>query len=239
MKKSNENKDKLRNIAEVFKDIFVLIVLLLVFFFRGLRMSTKTSKKKVLRILRRKYPDYEIDELIMTYADWSSTIKAADEDDKDIKASGAEAVIRNNIEQRTLHFSKTFGIWRITNDVPDTGPNVPEGAYFVTKSYGAVGPAIDIDEYIKGCWIIPDKNGDAYHKVGSDDIWHYSIHYVSSIYKVENGKVYELNKDTFIWELTERTYSEMDYYGNYDPITKEEAEEIIRTYKKEEEKILV
>ena len=67
MKKSNENKDKLRNIAEVFKDIFVLIVLLLVFFFRGLRMSTKTSKKKVLRILRRKYPDYEIDEPIKLF----------------------------------------------------------------------------------------------------------------------------------------------------------------------------
>ena len=47
----------------------------------------------------------------------------------------------------------------------------------------------------------------------------------------KNENVYELNKKTFQWELSELTYSSLDYLGNYERISKAEAEEFINRFK--------
>lgn len=204
------------------------IVLLAVVLTKNIFVSkTKTSKKRIIRIIKRKYPAYQIVSLRMQYADWSSTIKEAKDGHR---ATSAKAVIRNDEEQRTLHFSSSFRIWRTIHDAPDSGKNVPDGVYYMAEHYGAVGKKIDIDEYIKDLWIIPDKNGKSYHKSDGEN-WYYSIHYITNLYRTENGSVYMLNPETFEWELTEKTYSEIDYYGNYTRISKTEAEQIIRKHR--------
>ena len=220
---------------KIFKRIgafFYAVLMVLLIIMQLLGPKTKKSRKRVIRKIRRKYPDYEIAEVIMQYSDWSSTIRTANEDHK---ATSAEVVIKNGDRQRTIHLERRFyWMWRIESDAPDHGPDVPEDAYFVEKSVDSVGRRIDIEACVRSAWVIPDENGELYHISGNDDNWCYVYTCVRNLYKTQGGQVYVLNKKTFEWELTELLYSELDYYGNYDPISKEDAEQIIREHQKED-----
>ena len=212
------------------KDIFICIVLLGVVFLKNISTPpTEKSRERIMRIIRKKYPSYQIISLTPEYADWSSTIKTADDEHK---ATRATAVIKNEEEQRTLRFGLRFRIWRMTRDAPDGGRNVPDDVYFMEDNRAAAGKRIDIEESVRNSWVIPDEKGRAYKKSGSGDNWYYSYHYIKNIYRTQNGSIYVLNKDTFGWELTEKTYSELDYYGNYTKISKHTAEELISTRRK-------
>ena len=189
--------------------------------------KTETSRKRVTKMIRRKYPAYQIVNLRMQYADWSSTIKEANNSHR---ATSAKAVIENHEEQRTLHFRSHFRIWRITHDTPDSGRNVPDEAYFMEDNWAALGQKLDIDESIRQTWVLPDENGNLYHKSGGDN-WYYSYHYIRNIYKTKNGKIYVLNRISFEWELTDKSYSELDYYANYTQISSKEAKRIIQENK--------
>ena len=212
-----------KTILRIIGSIGTTALLLVILALNCLKPKTGTSRKKVTRIIRRKYPSYEITDLIMEYADWSSTICTADEDHR---ATSAVAVIRSDTEQRTLHLHRSFFRWKLTHDAPDSGPNVPEDAYFMEDNWGAVGQRIDMDAYIRQLWVIPDENGALYHKSGGEN-WYYACHYIRNLYKTAGGRVYVLNRKSPAWELTDKLYSELDFYGNYTAISKEEAEAFI------------
>ena len=214
-----------KTIFRIIGSIGTTALVLLLLALNCLKPKTETSRKKVTRIIRRKYPSYEIIDLLMEYADWSSTICTADEEHR---ATSAVAVIRSDTEQRTLHLRRSVFRWKLTHDAPDSGPDVPEDAYFMEDDWGAVGKRIDMDAYIRRSWVIPDEDGSLYHKSGGEN-WYYACHYIRNLYKTAGGRVYVLNRNTFAWELTDKLYSELDFYGNYTKITKEKAEALIRT----------
>ena len=166
-KTMRSEKRDMKIITEIGQLILILTVILLKRLFTA---TTETSRKRVTRMIQRKYPGYQIVSLTMQYADWSSTIRKANEENR---ATSAEAVIRNHEEQRTLHFRSHLRIWRITHDTPDSGKNIPDEAYFMHDNWGAVGQKLDIDESIRQAWVIPDENGNLYHK-SSGKNWYYS-----------------------------------------------------------------
>ena len=211
-------------IAEIGQVILILTVILLKKIFIA---KTEISRKSVTKLIRRKYPAYKTVSLRMQYADWSSTVREANDENR---ATSAEAIIRNDEEQRTLHFRSRFRIWRITHDTPDSGKNVPDDIYFMEDNWAEAGQKIDIDESIRQSWVIPDENGNLYHRSGGEN-WYYSYHYIRNMYKTKNGMIYVLKRESFEWELTEKTYSEMDYYGNYTRISAKKAMELIQENK--------
>ena len=224
-------KDIFGFIFKCIKDIFTLIVLLAVLFLRNISTpATEISRLRIKRIIKRKHPEYDIDSLTTYYSDWSSTVR---ETDKYNKATMAKAVISGNDETRTLHFTLRYRMWHITHDAPDGGRNVPDGEYYMEDSWAAVGKRIDINESVRQAWVIPDKNGEPYHKIGTDENWYYSYHYIRNIYKTGDGGVYKLNCKTFEWEPTDLAYSYIDYYGNYSKIPEEKAVELIAARKKQ------
>ncbi len=218
----------MKHVLKLIGEFFYSVIVVLVIIIKELGPSTKKSRKKVIKKIRRKYRGYEIAELYMHYTDWSSSIRVANDDHK---ATSAKAVIKKGDLQRTLHLSRSFGIWHITNDAPDHGPDVPENAYFIERSVASVGKRLDIEESVRQAWVIPYEDGKLYHISGNDEYWCYVYIYIRNIYKTQNEKVYVLNKKTFEWELTELLYSTLDYYGNYDSIDRKEAEEIIVKYR--------
>ena len=224
-------KDIFTSIFGVFKNIFIFIVLLAVIFLRSISTpATRISRRRIMRIIRRKFPAYVFESLTTLYSDWSSTIR---ETDKYNKATLARAVISSSEEKRTLHLKLRYRMWHITHDAPDGGRNVPDGEYYMEDNVAAVGKRIDINESVKHSWVIPDENGELYHKVGTDENWYYSYHYIRNIYKTGDGGVYMLNCKTFEWERTDLAYSYIDYYGNCTKIPREKAEELIAARKRQ------
>lgn len=207
----------------------LLIILLLPFIIliKLISPNRAASRRKIERVIKRKYPEYKINDIKMQYTDWSSSVKEAG---ACRKATLAVAEIANDEEQRTLHFELLFGIWRITHDAPDSGRNVPEDEYFSEVKAQTIDIGSDIDRIIENVWIIPEKNGDLYCKIDGK-YQCYSYRYLENMYMTKNENVYELNKKTFQWELSELTYSSLDYLGNYERISKAEAEEFINRFK--------
>ena len=218
----------MKAVKVIFKCLAIVIVLLIL---NSLISTTKVSRKRISAVINRKYPSYQIVTLTPEYTDWSSSVREADDYHK---PESATVVIKNKEEQRTIHFYKHFGIWRILKDAPDYGNNVPDDVYFMEASISHIGKKSNIDEEIKGLWIIPNENGELYQKEGGED-WYYSYRLIHQIYKTENGSVYMLNKENFEWEPTDLAYSYLDYYGNYTRISKDEAENIISTYRNNNE----
>ena len=111
--------------------------------------TTEMCRKRVTVMIRRKHPSYQITDLLLLFSDWSSTVRPVYGDHR---PTSATATINNGHEQRTLHLSKSFGIWRITHDAPDSGENVPDGEYFMEDEYAAVGKRIDINSCVSNAW---------------------------------------------------------------------------------------
>ena len=213
-----------KHVRKIYICIIVLVCLLVLNCFA----STLTmTKKRLNAIIKFNYPSYDIISLVPEYTDWFPSVRPADEDHR---ATSATAVVRNDKEQRTIHFEKVFGIWIRENDKPDYGHNVPDDEYFLEAGSADIGKKSDIDEEIKGLWIIPYEDGTLYKKSYGED-WYYYYRYVKNMYRTGNGNVYVLNKDTFEWEPTDIGYSELDYFGNYERITKDKAEDMIDSYR--------
>lgn len=208
-----------RRIAGIPAAVFT-VILLAAAEIRGAK--PEQARKKITARLKRKYPSCQIVSLIPEYTDWSSTVREADDSHR---ATSASAVIRNGEEQRTILLNKCFCFWRIRHDLPDFGPNVPEGLYFISDQYGTVGKRINITAYIRNMWIIPDETGAPYKITGGD----YFIHYISNIYKTEGGRLLRLNPQTFCWEEAGKPYSELILYGTCTKASRAEIEEIIET----------
>lgn len=212
------------------KTITISVVILLIIIV-SILISSNTSLSKdreaVIKIINKKYYSYEVKDLQLEYVDWSSTVRSADGYHN---ATSATAIIENEEEQITLHFKKTFNIWHISSSYPNYGPNIPNEVYFVNMGYQNIGRAIDIDKYIKGCWVIPDENGNLYTKQGDATDWYYSFKECKNIYKTKDGSVYVFNKEISDWEESTVTYADLCYYGNYESVTKEYAIEIIEKF---------
>ena len=214
-----------KKIGSFFYAFFMVMLIILV----QLGPKTDKSRRKVLKKLHRKYPDYHVADLDMRYTDWSSTVRTADEDHK---ATSAAAVIEKDDRQRTIHLQRGFlGIWRIEKDSPDKGPDVPDDVYFVEKSSVTAKNKAGIEKCVSRDWVMPDEDGNLYHMAGKGNLRCYVCMYITNFYKTQNGRVYVLNKETFEWEPSQLLYSYLDYYGNFDPISKEKAEKIIKDRK--------
>ena len=210
--------------------ILIIIALIIVIYFI---FSIGSDRHKITKIINKKYNMYEIKDIKLEYVDWSSSVRDAEKYNH--KATEATAIIANKEDQITIRFKKQFNLWFITSANYDYGKNVDNDIYFVEEENSSIGRAADIEEYIKNIWIIPDKNGNMYTKVGDVNSWYYSINYYANIYKTQNGYVYLFDKNNLDWEKTNKKYSDMVYYGNYKRINKEEAIEILKKYSSYEE----
>lgn len=191
------------------------------------QIPLSTYEDKVTKIINKEYADYEIESLELEYVDWSSTITNAEEGDIPTKAT---VVIKNDVEERVLHFEKEFFMWKITSSEPISGVNVPNGIYYIEENYCNAGKLVDIEECIKNSWILPNHEGKTYSKVGEGEDWYYSYKVCENIYKTMDGYVYVFNRDIEDWERAEESYADMEYYSNYERIKKDYAMELIEKY---------
>lgn len=210
--------------------LFVLGLLFNPYMLQG-PYSLEKDKQNVIQVVKKEYPSYEINTVYMTYTDFFSTVVEAD--DNSNVATSATVTAENNTERITIHLMKDnhlfFSTWRVESANPDSGPNIPDDVYFIEMNYRSVGKAVDIDEHIKKLWVIPYEDGSLYKKAGVSD-WYYSVKVCDNIYKTSGGKVYVFNKQDSDWEESDETYSGLNYYGNYQKISKEEALDIIEKY---------
>jgi len=181
------------------------------------------DEKNIRQIIMKKYPTYEIIYVDLSYSDWSSSLRDADEEHK---ATSATVIIENELEQRTIHLNKYFYRWKISSDEPDYGTNVPEDIYFLEITYNNFGKAVQFD-ITKTDWIFPDEFGNYYHKVGKGDDWYYSYKYCKNIYKTKKGIIYVFNKEKANWEETDISYSTLSFLSNYTKVDKEYAIDFI------------
>ena len=218
----------------LYNKITIIATIMLVFFALIIGfyfiMSLGSDKDRITKIINKKYASYEIKEIKLEYVDWSSTISDAEQDNH--KATQATVIIANEDEQMTIKFKKRFNMWLITNSYYDYGENLANDIYYVEIDYSYVGKSVDFDEYIESydVWVIPDKEGRLYKKSGSGDGWYYSYMYYKDIYKTQDGFVYVFNKRSSSWEKSDKNYSDLQHYGNYTKIDKEEAIEILKKY---------
>ena len=183
--------------------------------------ANNNAKIAIKKIVDKKYPGYEIISLNLEYVDWSSTVQSVNTFGYDFDyATRAEVIIKNNEEERGLHFEGKSRRWRITSDYPISGPNVPDGKYFVeiwtTTHYGNKNEATNY------YWVVPDKMNDLYE---SGVLW-----YVSNVFKTENHQVYVFNKKTNNWEPSSIKYIDLNYYGNYEEKSKEFVSDLLSRY---------
>ena len=192
------------------------------------RMTYSEHKTAVRNLINNTYPNYEIETINLQYSDWSSTVRAADGDHT---PESAEVVIEKGEDKLYIYCTQTLDIWHIKEAIPMSGSQVPNGVYFGEFEITNIGSAVNIEEHIKerNYWVIPDENGNDYHKSGGTD-WYYSLKKCNKIYKTIDGKVYFFNKDTNTWDLSVIPYSDLVHYGNYTEITKEEAQQILSKY---------
>lgn len=207
--------------------LFTIIILILVLILISSNTSLSEEREAIINIINKEYYSYEIKDIQLEYIDFYSTVRSADEYHN---ATSATAIIENEEEQIILHFKKTFNIWSIKSSYPNYGSNIPNEVYFVNMEYNNIGKAVDIDEYIKGCWVIPDENGNLYTKVGDTTNWYYSFRECKNIYKTKDGYVYVFDKGNSDWERSTVTYADLCYYSNYENVTKEYAIEIIEKF---------
>lgn len=209
--------------------LFILGLLFNPYMLQG-QYSLEKDKQNVVQVVKKEYPSYEIDTVYMTYTDFFSTVTEADNSNV---ATSATVTIENSTERITIHLMKDnhlfFSTWRIESANPDSGPNIPDDVYFIEMNYRNVGKAVNMDEYVKNLWIIPYEDGSLYKKSGTSD-WYYSTKVCDNIYKTSGGKVYVFDKQNSDWEESDETYSRLNYYGNYQKISKEEALNIIEKY---------
>lgn len=221
----------IKKIVKAMLIMFLLLFLMYLMFITYLDVASEiplqVNRDKIINIIDRKYDSYEIESLELEYVDWSSTVSTAEEGDIPTRAT---VVIKNEEEERELHFEKNIFGWRITDSNPLFGKNVPNGIYYIDVDYANVGKLVDIEEEMKNCWVIPDKDGTLYTKVGDDEDWYYSFKVYEDIYKTMDGYVYVFNRENVEWEKSEETYADMEYYSNYDRIEKSEAVDILEKY---------
>lgn len=226
----------LKKIIKVVVIAFVLLFLVCLMFVAYYEISSKiplqVHRDKISKIINKKYGSYEIESLELEYVDWSSTVREAEEGDR---PTSATVLIKNNEEQRKLHFEKEFFGWKMTYSDPLYGKNVPNGIYYIDVDWHNVGKLIDIEECMRNNWVMP-YDGEMYSKVGDDEDWYYSYKVCENIYKTMDGYVYVFNKEISDWEKSEESYADMEYYGNYDRIEKSYAAELLKKYSGYEEK---
>lgn len=210
--------------------LFMIIIIINIFFViikiaEPASVALIKDEKTIKKIIDKKYPLHQIKDMELEYIDWFSCVRNAD---KDNKATMATVIIRNESEQRTINFQKKYFIWTISSNLPDYGPNIPNGLYLVEKEHKVVGNAVDdIDDHMKKYWVIPDDNGNYYSKVGNDENWYYSFWHCKNIYKTKDGIIYIFNKEKASWEVATQIYSEI---YNYEKVDMKYAMEIIEKY---------
>jgi len=210
-----------RNIIKFLALIFIIIIFSILI---SSNTSLKNEQKKIINIINKKYRSYEIIDIELTYTDFFSTIDIADESHP---ATSATAIIENDKEQLTLKFEKTFNIWHISFSEPNYGPNIPNEVYFIEESFVTAGRLVNIDEHLNGRWVIPDEEGNLYKKTADGN---YSFKECNTIYKTQDGYVYEFDKAFSQWVKSGVTYADLCYFGNYEQISKEYAIELIERF---------
>lgn len=211
--------------------LIVLFIFIIALGLRLINLNTSLDKdqKKIEKIINKQYFAYEIKDIVLEYISFGSYYEANDNH----KATKATVTVENEEEQITVRLEKTsfFKTWKIISSYPNYGLNVPDEIYFVEYEYNYPGKNVDIDEFIKEYWVVPDENGALYTKQPrSDENWYYSVKICKNIYKTKGGFIYVFNKENNNWEKSEITYDELCYFANYTNISKEDAIETIGRY---------
>lgn len=208
------------------KKIIIIVIILVLFVPPSVTLII--DKYSIRGYFKSHYPSYKINDIELSYYSWfwSGYYNADDYH----KATNAKVIIQNEREQRTVLFKKFLLIWLLDRDVPDYGPDIPDGFYFVEIKSQVIRYGVDIEEHIKDrkYWIVPDKGGNNYTISKSSN--YYSIRYCDNIYKTKDGKVYIFDKEKSNWKVSEKPYSDLVYYGNYQKVKKKYAMEIIEKY---------
>lgn len=225
-------KKLLKIIGILFLLLFLMVLIVIVYYDVTSKIPLQVERDKICEIINKEYESYEVESLELEYVDWSSTVQTAEEGDRPTEAT---VIIKNDEEQRELHFDKNLFTWKITSSEPLYGKNVPNGVYYIEVDWHNVGKLVDIEECMKNNWVMP-YDGKMYSKVGDDEDWYYSYKVCENIYKTMDGYVYVFNKEISDWEKSENTYAHMEYYGNYDRIEKDYAAELLKQYSSYEEK---
>ena len=78
--------------------------------------------------------------------------------------------------------------------------------------------------------MLPWDDGKLYHKYVEPD-WYYSLKVCKNLYKTGDGCVKVYSKKTGDWEGCSLYYSYISNFGNYESISKEEADELLKIIK--------
>ena len=217
--------------------LFIAIVMILLFivsigvalYIPESSLSLDEHRALVKELINQNYPDYNISSIELQYTDWSSTIRTADENHTPKKAL---VLIEKEDNQIDVYCEMHMNKWYISESIPKSGSLVPNDVYFAEFRIENIGKAANMDELIKErkYWIITGETGKGYTKINSGSDWYYSLKHCENLYKTVDGKVYQFNKDTNDWEISDIPYSNLVHYANYTEITKDYALEILRKY---------
>ena len=225
--------NKIKNPYLILILLFIVLTVIWLIFF-SMQSPIIGGNKSITGVVSKAYPDYEIKNVELFYVDFYSTIRPADDEHKPTEAT---VTIQKDDEVRTIYLKKEFRSWKIISDSPDSGPNMPNGDYYAEINIINVGQAVNMEEHIKEekYWVIP-RDGKDYEVFGDDNDFYYSVIVCENIYKIMNNSVYEFDKKESKWVKSTRKLSEIQYYANYEKITKKEAQELLKKYASYKEK---
>lgn len=209
------------------KRFFIILFCIMLAGF-GITFFLKENMDRIIinRIIENDYPEYKITDVKYEYTDFYSSIRPAD---KENPPTLATITIKKDEEERIIYLEKYLFVWKITEDNVNSGSNIPNDQYFFKRYSTTVRSDVNIEEHIRSnkYWVIPDENGNDYHRLSSGN---YSLYICEKIYKTENHVVFEYNEDEENWVISSVSYSNLLYYGNYEEVAKSDALNLIKKY---------
>ena len=208
--------------------ILIIVILNIINLLIPAKLSNDMAISIIENIIKITYPKHTITDLRLEYTDCSSTVREAEDDDK---ATMAEVIIENDNESRTLRYEKKLFFWIKNFDAPDSGTGIIDGEYYAAIEHQFPENIHEYDYAIENGYTILIRNDDGEFFSKSKDGNYYSVLVCKKIYKTENHKVYEYNKQSKQWEESKEKYSDFSYFtGNYKKIDKQRIDETISKY---------
>ena len=208
--------------------ILIIVILNIIKLLIPAKLANGMAISAIENNIKRTYPNHTITDLKLEYTDWSSTLSEAKDDDK---ATRAEVIIENDDESRTLRYEKKLFFWIKKFDGPDRGTGIIDGEYYAKIEYEFPENIHEYDYAIENGYTILIRNDDGEFFSKSKNGNYYSVLVCKKLYKTENHKVYEYNRNSNKWEESKEKYSDLLYYiGNYKKIDKQRVDETISKY---------
>lgn len=215
--------------------IIAVIIVVILIIVLGIRIIfhpvISKEKEKVKKLASKNYPDGKIVEFKLQYSDWSSTLRDIEDDDIFYhRPTFAKVTIQSGSEKYDLQLEKRLLFWHITSDYSKSGVEANGIEYYAVIGGSSVGSAVDMDDWCKNNWVIPQDDGSLYKAIDDTEIGgikYYSVRLCDGLYVVENKKIKQLSKYDKDWTESEYTYSDLKHYGNFKQVTEEEYNKLL------------